>query len=124
VRFVADEVAVDKVSFFRVLQISPANHHSTIPPYTYHRSTGCEITLTRQSIIIPPVLIYRGGLMMEAKSIFETSVNFYQTIRPNIPEDSHLDVLKDLLILIGTLGHCMFCRLLIFCMINSFIKKR
>jgi hypothetical protein len=28
--------------------------------------------------------------MMEAASISETSVNFYQTIRRNNPEDSHL----------------------------------
>jgi hypothetical protein len=27
--------------------------------------------------------------MMEAESTSETSVNFYQTIRRNIPEDSH-----------------------------------
>jgi hypothetical protein len=30
------------------------------------------------------------ALMMEAVSTFETSVNFYQTTRCNIPEDSHL----------------------------------
>jgi hypothetical protein len=30
------------------------------------------------------------ALMMEAASTSETSVNFYQTIRCNIPEDSHL----------------------------------
>jgi hypothetical protein len=30
------------------------------------------------------------ALMMEAVSISETSVNFYQTIRRNIPEDSCL----------------------------------
>jgi hypothetical protein len=30
------------------------------------------------------------ALMMEAVSISETSVNFYQTTRRNIPEDSHL----------------------------------
>jgi hypothetical protein len=29
-------------------------------------------------------------MMMEAVSRFETSVNFYQTTRRNIPEDSHL----------------------------------
>jgi hypothetical protein len=29
-------------------------------------------------------------LMMEAASTSETSVNFYQTTRRNIPEDSHL----------------------------------
>jgi hypothetical protein len=27
---------------------------------------------------------------MEAESTYETSVNFYQTTRRNIPEDSHL----------------------------------
>jgi hypothetical protein len=30
------------------------------------------------------------ALMMEAASISESSVNFYQTTRRNIPEDSHL----------------------------------
>jgi hypothetical protein len=30
------------------------------------------------------------ALMMEAVSISETSVNFYETTRRNIPEDSHL----------------------------------
>jgi hypothetical protein len=30
------------------------------------------------------------ALMMEAASMSETSVNFYQTARPNNPEDSHL----------------------------------
>lgn len=29
-------------------------------------------------------------LMMEALSTFEKSVNFYETIRRNIPEDSHV----------------------------------
>jgi hypothetical protein len=31
--------------------------------------------------------------MMEAVSISETSVNFYETTQCNIPEDSHLHVL-------------------------------
>jgi hypothetical protein len=30
------------------------------------------------------------SLMMEAVSISETSVNFYETARRNIPENSHL----------------------------------
>jgi hypothetical protein len=30
------------------------------------------------------------ALMMEVVSISETSINFYQTTRRNIPEDSHL----------------------------------
>jgi hypothetical protein len=30
------------------------------------------------------------ALMMEAESTSETSVNFYQTTRRNIPEDNHL----------------------------------
>jgi hypothetical protein len=33
------------------------------------------------------------ALMMEAASTSETSVNFYQTTRGNIPEDSHLNSL-------------------------------
>jgi hypothetical protein len=32
----------------------------------------------------------QGTLMMEAVSISETSVHFYQTTRRNIPADSHL----------------------------------
>jgi hypothetical protein len=32
-------------------------------------------------------------LMLEAVSTFETSVNFYQTSRRNIPEDSHLQII-------------------------------
>jgi hypothetical protein len=36
------------------------------------------------------------ALMMEATSTIETSVNFYQTTRRNVPEDSHL---LDLLVL-------------------------
>jgi hypothetical protein len=31
--------------------------------------------------------------MMEAVRTSETSVNFYQSTRRNIPEDSHLDLL-------------------------------
>jgi hypothetical protein len=33
---------------------------------------------------------FRGALMMEAASTSETSVNFYETTRRNIPEDRHL----------------------------------
>jgi hypothetical protein len=36
------------------------------------------------------------ALMMEAVNISETSVNFYQTVRRNNPEDGHLHTLKDL----------------------------
>jgi hypothetical protein len=32
------------------------------------------------------------GTMMEAVTTFETSVNFYQTTRHNVPEDSHLHI--------------------------------
>jgi hypothetical protein len=32
------------------------------------------------------------ALMMEAVSTSETSVNFYQTTRRNIPEDSHIHI--------------------------------
>jgi hypothetical protein len=32
------------------------------------------------------------ALMMEAANISETSVNFYQTIKRNNPEDSHLHI--------------------------------
>jgi hypothetical protein len=35
-----------------------------------------------------------NALMMEAVSISETLVNFYQTMKCNIPEDSHLKVLQ------------------------------
>jgi hypothetical protein len=34
------------------------------------------------------------ALMMEAASISETSVNFYQTTRRNNPEDSHLQGIR------------------------------
>jgi hypothetical protein len=49
----------------------------------------CNIA-TRDRLI---QFILLGGtivLMMEAVSTYETSVNFYQTTRRNIPEDSHL----------------------------------
>jgi hypothetical protein len=36
----------------------------------------------------------QDALMMEAASISETSVNFYQTTRRNIPEDSDIQVLS------------------------------
>jgi hypothetical protein len=42
---------------------------------------GGEITVTKGTAI---------ALMMEAESISETSVHFYQTTRRNNPEDSHL----------------------------------
>jgi hypothetical protein len=37
-------------------------------------------------------LQHQGALLMEAASTSETSVNFYQTIRRNNPEDSHLQL--------------------------------
>jgi hypothetical protein len=43
--------------------------------------------------VVAPRNLARGlliALMMEAASISETSVNFYQTTRRNNPEDSHL----------------------------------
>jgi hypothetical protein len=36
------------------------------------------------------------ALMMEAVNTSETSVNFYQTTRGSIPEDSHLHLVKSL----------------------------
>jgi hypothetical protein len=39
------------------------------------------------------------ALMMEAASISETSVNFYQNTRRNNPEDGHLDSCDDLIYL-------------------------
>jgi hypothetical protein len=36
------------------------------------------------------------ALMAEVVSTPETQVNFYETARRNIPEDSHLHVLNDL----------------------------
>jgi hypothetical protein len=38
---------------------------------------------------VSEVLVASITLMMEAVSTSETSVNFYQTTRSNIPEDSH-----------------------------------
>jgi hypothetical protein len=42
---------------------------------------SCEFTIVSFKLI---------ALMMEAANTSETSVNFYQTTRRNIPEDSHL----------------------------------
>jgi hypothetical protein len=42
--------------------------------------------------VAPCNLVGRIALMMEAASTSETSVNFYQTTRRNIPEDSHLQI--------------------------------
>jgi hypothetical protein len=36
------------------------------------------------------IVFWAIALMMEAASTFEMSVNFYQTTRRNIPDDSHL----------------------------------
>jgi hypothetical protein len=44
------------------------------------------IRATFQRGLLPP----SSGCMMEAVSTSEMSVNFYQTTRRNIPEDSHL----------------------------------
>jgi hypothetical protein len=38
-------------------------------------------------VLVASIII---ALMMETVSTSETSVNFYETIRRNIPEDSHL----------------------------------
>jgi hypothetical protein len=50
---------------------------------------GCMGSVTTE---IKPDIDYsrKINLMMEAVSTFETPVNFYQTTRRNIPEDSHL----------------------------------
>jgi hypothetical protein len=40
--------------------------------------------------VVAPSIIMAIALMMEAASTSVTSVNFYQTIRRNNPEDSHL----------------------------------
>jgi hypothetical protein len=44
--------------------------------------------------LVPELFEWGGGvaiaLMMETPSTSETPVNFYQTTRRNIPEDSHL----------------------------------
>jgi hypothetical protein len=47
----------------------------------WQKFTDVLVVLTASIII---------ALMMEAVSTSETSVNFYQTTRRNIPEDSHL----------------------------------
>jgi hypothetical protein len=41
-----------------------------------------------RAIIVLPMI----ALMMEAGSTSETSINFHQTTRRNIPEDSHLHI--------------------------------
>jgi hypothetical protein len=44
---------------------------------------------------VPAVSIIRAIIsLMEAASAYETSMNFYQTIRRNNPEDSHLQHYK------------------------------
>jgi hypothetical protein len=40
--------------------------------------------------VLAASIIRVTALMMEAANTSETSVNFYQTIRRNIPQDSHL----------------------------------
>jgi hypothetical protein len=39
--------------------------------------------------VAPSSVVELIAMMMEAESTSETSVNFYQTTRRNIPEDSH-----------------------------------
>jgi hypothetical protein len=46
--------------------------------------------LTDVSEVFTASIIYLIALIIEAVSASETSVNFYQTARRNIPEDSHL----------------------------------
>jgi hypothetical protein len=41
-------------------------------------------------VALSTVFHHQGTLMMQALSASETSVNFYETTRRNIPEDSHL----------------------------------
>jgi hypothetical protein len=44
------------------------------------------------SEVLPACIIRAIALMIEAVSTYETSVNFFQTTRRNIPEDSHLHI--------------------------------
>jgi hypothetical protein len=53
-------------------------------------STIKAISKPREELVLDMELIGHGGTFMEEASTSETSVNFYQTTRCNIPEDSHL----------------------------------
>jgi hypothetical protein len=53
---------------------------SIVKVMSKQRATGEDIGARRPSFIV---------LMMEALRTSETSVNFYETTRRNIPEDSH-----------------------------------
>jgi hypothetical protein len=51
----------------------------------------CSLVEIYRLLEVLAASIFRAiALMMEAVSIFETSVNFYQITRRNIPEDSNL----------------------------------
>jgi hypothetical protein len=62
-----------KISVFLVVALC-----SLVEVYHHFRSSCC--------------LHHQGTLMMETASTSETLVNFYQTTRRNIPEDSHLHI--------------------------------
>jgi glycyl-tRNA synthetase alpha subunit len=56
---------------------------------TFWDVTPCSLVEVYRSFI-GACCLHHQALMMEAVSTSETSVNFYQTTRGNIPEDSHL----------------------------------
>jgi hypothetical protein len=43
--------------------------------------------------------MWLNALMMDAESTYETSVNFFQTIQRNNPDDSHLHVFVSVLVI-------------------------
>jgi hypothetical protein len=65
-----------------------------------NKSKDFEMTVCRDVAPCSPVEVYQSfrrdccliGLMMEAASTSETSVNFYQNTRCNIPEDNLLQI--------------------------------
>jgi hypothetical protein len=48
------------------------------------------VEVTEISEVLTASINREIAVMMEAVSTSETSVNFYQSTRPNTPEDSHL----------------------------------
>jgi hypothetical protein len=76
-----------KIGLVRFQALMAANMKKTVfldvPPCSLEETD----LRTFQNCLLLPSLI---ALMMEAISTSETSINFYETTRRNIPEDGHL----------------------------------
>jgi hypothetical protein len=57
-------------------------------PYTTKMTVFLDVT----PCSLAEVYQFQGTLVMEAASTSETSLNFYQSTRRNIPEDSYLQI--------------------------------